>query len=70
MPTPFTPAAARLAGLMGALFHWTPEQFWAATPQEVAALFEALAELRGKGAEAAGPPDADTLAALMRRFPD
>ncbi len=66
----FTPAAARLAGLMGVLFHWTPDQFWVATPQEVAALFAALAEMREGAGDAVGPPDADTLIALMQRFPD
>ena len=66
----FTAAAASLAGLMGALFHWTPDAFWAATPHEVAALFTALADARGAGADAPPPPDSAALAALTARFPD
>lgn len=56
---------------MGVLFHWTPSQFWAATPQEVAALFAALAEVRGDGGDGGvSPPDAERMAGLRARFPD
>jgi hypothetical protein len=27
-------------GLMGAVFHWTPDAFWRATPVEVYAMIE------------------------------
>ncbi len=59
----FAAAAARLAGLAGALLGWRPDEFWRATPAELAAVLHALG---GEGA-AAGPVDLD---ALMRMFPD
>ena len=64
----FSDAATRLSGLMTVLFHWTPDQFWRSTPQEVAAIFAALAEAQGEGA--VEPPDTETLSGLMARFPD
>lgn len=64
----FTPAALRLSGLMTVLFHWTPDQFWQATPQEVAAIFAALTDAQGEGTTL--PPDTATLGDLMARFPD
>lgn len=60
----FTEAAARLAGLAGALLGWRPDEFWRATPAELAAVLEALA---GEPAPAASRGD---LARLMERFPD
>lgn len=39
----FAVAAARLAGLAGALLGWRPNEFWKATPAELAAVLEALA---------------------------
>ena len=47
----FAEAAARLAGLAGIAFGWTPDTFWQATPPELVALMRALA---GEGA-GAGP---------------
>ena len=43
---------------------WEPEEFWAATPREIAA---ALAAFR---ISAGAAPDRDRLAALMRAHPD
>lgn len=61
----FTPAAARLAGLAGALLGWRPGEFWDATPAELAGILGAIA---GESPDAPlAPPD---LAALMRRFLD
>lgn len=60
----FSEAAARLAGLAGAVLSWRPEDFWRATPAELAAVLGALA---GQKDDAMSP---DELAALMRRFPD
>jgi hypothetical protein len=37
-------AALKLAGLVPAITGWTPDQFWKATPAELAAIFAALAE--------------------------
>jgi hypothetical protein len=53
--------AARLAGLTGAMFGWRPNEFWAATPEELAALVSAVCS------DEAAPPD---LKSLMERFPD
>lgn len=60
----FAEAAGRLAGLAGAVFGWRPDDFWRATPAELAALVRACAP------EAAAPPDAATIAALQEAFPD
>jgi len=60
----FSDGAARLAGLAGAWLGWRPEDFWSATPAELAAILAALA---GGGGAAAG---ADELARMMEKFPD
>lgn len=61
----FASGARRLAGVMGAVFGWSPDAFWRATPDEVVAVIEAV---RGDGAGAA--VDRDTLARLMKEHPD
>ena len=38
-------SAARLAGLAGALLGWRPDEFWRATPAELAVVLKALAGL-------------------------
>jgi len=58
----FADGAWQLAGLAGAILEWRPGEFWAATPDELAAIFEAL-----RGDEPPAPPD---LRALMEAFPD
>jgi uncharacterized phage protein (TIGR02216 family) len=60
----FSEAAARLAGLAGALLGWRPDEFWRATPAELAAVLAALT-----GSEAA-PLSRAELARLEERFPD
>ena len=60
----FSEAAARLAGLAGALLGWRPDEFWQATPAELAAVIAALA---GGGA---APMTRTELARLEERFPD
>ncbi len=60
----FSESAARLAGLAGALLGWRPEEFWAATPAELAAV---LAALTGGEGLCATPVD---LARLMEMYPD
>jgi len=60
----FTDSAARLAGMAGALLGWRPDEFWSATPAELATVVAALA---GEGAAAAGAAD---LARLMEMYPD
>ena len=59
----FGEAAERLAGAAAVLLGWRPDEFWAATPQDLATALGAFMN------EADGPhPDA--IAALRRRFPD
>ena len=62
----FSAAARRLAGLAGALLGWRPDDFWNATPDELAAVLEALSGGTG-GAEGIGRAD---LERLERMFPD
>lgn len=59
----FSEAAARLAGQSGALLGWRADEFWSATPAELAAVLAALA---GEQTTASG---AD-LARLREMFPD
>ena len=61
----FSEAAGRLAGLAGALLGWRPEEFWRATPAELAAV---LAALTGGGRNV--PVTSEELARLKERFPD
>lgn len=60
----FSESAARLAGLAGALLGWRPDEFWRATPTELAAVLVALT-----GGEAA-PLSRAELTQLKERFPD
>ena len=60
----FSEAAARLAGLAGALLGWRPGEFWAATPAELAAI---LAALTGEGEQ---PLTSRDLTRLKEMFPD
>lgn len=60
----FADAAARLAGLAGAILGWGPDAFWRSTPAELAAVLAALAPPREAGLRP------DELAALRERFPD
>jgi hypothetical protein len=59
----FGEAATQLFGAASRLLGWRPEEFWEATPTELAlALLPADA-----GSE---PPDATTIKDLRQRFPD
>ena len=58
-------AALRLVGVMARVAGWRPDEFWAATPTDVAA---ALAGWRSE-AEAAGV-DRGGLTAMMEQYPD
>ena len=59
----FSAAAARLAGLAGALLGWRPDEFWRATPAELAGILAAMA------GEAPAASAAD-LTRLKEMFPD
>lgn len=60
----FSESAGRLAGMAAALLGWRPEEFWRATPAELAGVLAALT-----GGHAA-PMTRDELARLKERFPD
>lgn len=60
----FAEGAARLAGLAAALLGWRPDDFWNATPAELASIFGALTPDGG------GAADAATIARLKEQFPD
>jgi uncharacterized phage protein (TIGR02216 family) len=60
----FSEAAARLAGLAGALLGWRPDEFWRATPAELGAVLGAMTGEREE------PASREDLARLMERFPD
>lgn len=57
----FGTAAARLSGHAAMLLGWTPATFWAATPEEMAAILAAAAPPAGDGV------DRQTLNALMEQ---
>jgi hypothetical protein len=59
----FAVSAARLAGLAGALLGWRPDEFWKATPAELAAVLTAMAP-----EDVSASPD--DLARLRDMFPD
>lgn len=59
-------AAAKLAGMAGAVLGWSPDRFWAATPAELVAVVGALTGT----SEIAVPPDAATIARMKEAFPD
>ncbi len=62
--TTFAEEARRLAGLAGVMFGWRPDDFWRATPDELAALVRACVP------QGAAPPDAQAIMALQEAFPD
>jgi hypothetical protein len=64
MSADFAKGAARLAGLAGALLGWRPQDFWDATPAELAAVIDAL------GGERLAHMDGHELARLKEMFPD
>lgn len=63
MSASFGAVAARLCGAASVLLGWRPDEFWNATPTE-------LAMALNLGADVASPPDMETIEALRQRFPD
>lgn len=61
----FGPAALALAGVTARVLGWRPDDFWAATPADVAAVLAAW-----RGEEGTGGVDRAGLAAMMEQFPD
>jgi len=60
----FSEAAGRLAGMAGAALGWRPDEFWSATPAELAAVLRAMV---GEGEESVSAAE---LERLMAVFPD
>jgi uncharacterized phage protein (TIGR02216 family) len=60
----FSERAQALAGTAGAVLGWAPDQFWRATPAELAAVFAALAPASD------APADAALVARMKEQFPD
>lgn len=60
----FSASAVRLAGVSAVVLGWRPDEFWRATPEELATVFAAMM------GEREGAPDAATMARLMEQFPD
>lgn len=58
----FGEAAARLSSGASLLLGWRPDEFWNTTPAELA--------LAISFTDAVEAPDADTIEALRKRFPD
>ena len=58
----FGEAAARLCNAAAVLLGWRPDEFWEATPAELALALEAPERVEG--------PDRATIEALKQRFPD
>ncbi|WP_419722995.1 phage tail assembly chaperone [Sphingobium aquiterrae] len=62
----FAQAAGRLSGMAAWLLGWRPGDFWAATPDELAAIWAVA-----RGGDGAGvPPDSGQIARLKEMFPD
>ncbi|BAK67990.1 hypothetical protein SLG_33150 [Sphingobium sp. SYK-6] len=68
----FAQAARRLAGQAGLLLGWRPNEFWRATPDELADAFAALRAIGdASGVGGAGHPlDRASLGQLMEAHPD
>ncbi|WP_336972813.1 phage tail assembly chaperone [Sphingobium aromaticiconvertens] len=62
----FSGRAARLAGVAAWLLGWRPDEFWRATPDELAAV---MAAARGEAGGVEGVDGAE-LARLRAAFPD
>jgi uncharacterized phage protein (TIGR02216 family) len=60
----FAEAARLLAGLAAWTLGWRPQEFWRATPDELAA------SLNGAVRATPAPPDFQAIAALQAMFPD
>lgn len=58
----FGDAAARISSAASILLGWRPDEFWHCTPAELT--------LAMNFAEAVEAPDATTIEALRKRFPD
>lgn len=62
--TTFGDGASRLAGVAGAVLGWRPDEFWRATPAELAAVLRAMVPESETGVSRGD------VARLMEMFPD
>jgi uncharacterized phage protein (TIGR02216 family) len=60
----FAHSVRALAGLSAWALGWRPDEFWRATPDELAAA------LGGPASATPAAPDANAIAALLAMFPD
>lgn len=60
----FAATAARLAGMAGAMLGWRPDEFWTATPADLALAVTGLAPAVEQ------PADATLLTRLKEMYPD
>lgn len=65
MSAAFGPGAAALLALMARVAGWRPDEFWAATPADVAMVLNGWAD-----ADDAAGVERCALAAMMEQFPD
>lgn len=63
----FSASANKLSAIASHLLGWSPDQFWAATPQELVTIFDAASNLDGENVL---PLDAVQLHKLKDKFPD
>jgi len=66
---PFAVSACQLSGTVSAVLGWTPEQFWQATPAELAAIFVAFTG-SDSGPGGLAPLGTQQLETLKEAFPD
>lgn len=66
----FGQAALCLLGMMARLCGWRPDEFWRATPTDVAAVLAGMAGEPSGGVSGHGAVDSGQMAAMMERFPD
>ena len=69
MITDFRSSTLHLAGLVSILLHWTPEQFWKATPMELRIVFEAFSKMDA-GRSDGIPLDQSGFEKLKEQYPD
>jgi len=65
----FSPSISRLSGTVCAALRWTPDQFWDATPAELAAISAVFAD-NAPGHLGLAPLGTEQLEKLKETFPD
>jgi len=67
MTRQFSKIAEKLSAVAAHVLGWSPDQFWQATPQELATIFSAAEDVHGK---IAAPLDDIELQKLKEEYPD